>query len=206
MSYRDDELLFYKADMHAALESQRRAVASAVEEVSAKRIVDEPIEALVAELAAKLQINLPQLQEAEITVSPPREVSVDVSGDFRRAVYGRGPHMVKGTSVTFSVPFLGDRELFYVRPTTFDSAPPRAKLRGNVLEVTYSGTDLGADDLKRRFAEFLSSVKKYLDWQSQSVTSFNNDLPKIAMERLSARKERLSQANDLVGSLGYKVK
>ena len=203
---RAEDLLFNKADTYSVFEGQKRAMAKAVEELPAKRVLDDADQALAGELAKKFTIDVPQLREDGITVSPPREVDVDVSRDFRRAVYGHGPHHVKGISVTFSVPFIGDQEMFFVRPNSFDTAPPRGQVGQTFLEVTYSGVDLNAEDLKRQFADFLASTKKYLGWHSESVTPFNNSLHRLAADYLAARKARLSHSEQLVGSLGYEVK
>src|ERR1700704_6258831 len=53
--------------------------------------------------------------------------------------YGRTIHR-SGTLLTLVVPFTGDAGMFWVRPNTFDSAPPRGNLNGNTMVLRVRGT------------------------------------------------------------------
>ncbi|MGH7487405.1 MAG: hypothetical protein ACREMY_17655, partial [bacterium] len=167
---------------------------------------DEPLDALAEEVARKLTIDVPQLKEDEITVSPPKEVEISVQG-YSRAYYGfDGEHKVKGTRVVFCVPFTGDAIMFSVRPSSFTLNPPRADVRSNTLEKTFEGVSLDPTAVKREFGDFLRSVKDNLATQEKDVAQFNSGLKQLVYGHLNERKARLEKADALVEGFGYKVK
>src|SRR4051812_37497319 len=112
-----NDLLFCKYDMFGTIESQKQAVTRAAEEIAERRLREESLDSLADEISSKLQIEVPQLIEEDISVSPPREMDIELNRS-QRFDYGfsfDGTRTIKGTAVTFTIPFEGDAVLFSVR-------------------------------------------------------------------------------------------
>src|SRR5476649_1206433 len=185
MSYGDrDELLFCKYDNFGVVESQKGEIKKAAAALSEGRLRGEPLDVLAEELANRFTIDVPSLDEAGITVSPPREVDIEVGG--RGFDYGySGTRTVKGTTVTFRVPYQGDKILFSVRPSTFNLAPPHATIRDGALEMTFSGPTLNSAQVKSEFEAALKSIKEYLGWQERDFSQFNASVKQLTFAALN---------------------
>jgi hypothetical protein len=203
-SDRERNYLFHKHGMYAVIEHQKTMVAKTADALPEKRVKEEDMGRLASEIAAKLVLDVPVLDEENITVSKATEVQVEVRDSFGFPDGGR--HFAKGTSVTFTVPFTGDREMFFVAPNSSDANQPMADVETDALQFTITGVQLEAAQIKSQFTRFLESVKKYLGWQKDNVATFNKELEQLAVRALAERKRRLLEADDLVGSLGYKVR
>src|ERR1700704_3331585 len=89
--------------------------------------------------------------------------------------YGRTIHR-SGTLLTLVVPFTGDAGMFWVRPNTFDSAPPRGNLNGNTMVLRVRGTDLNKEAVSKAFNSTLDDFARYLAWQRASADQFNPEI------------------------------
>ncbi len=197
------ELLFCKYNTFGLLENQKRLMTAHINQLPEPRLLDALEDTLTAELVERFQLTVPQLDESGITVSSPREVQMDVSGDFR---FGYGVQSIKGMEVIFCVPYAGDAEFFRVRPTHFNLNPPRAILRTRDLGFPFRNRELNADQIRREFDGQLKSVKEFLTWQANDVKPFNDNLRNNAMQAIGQRRDKLSSARNAVSLLGFPIK
>jgi hypothetical protein len=185
------EPLFCKYNMFGVLESQKRSIATHVNQLPDRYLLNTSDDALAADLFARFQLTVPQLDETEITVSPPREVQIDVSGEFR---FGYGTQSVKGIEITFSVPYQGEMELFRVRPTHSNLNPPRAIIKAGELCFPFRHTELNAEQIRRDFDGQLKSLREFLVRQANDIKPFNDNLKSNAMQAVSQRRDKLGRA------------
>jgi hypothetical protein len=202
-SHNSSELLFWKYDMFGVLESQKRSMTAHIDQLPEAYVLGTADDVIAAELVARFQLAVPELDEAGITVSSPREVQIDVSRDFR---FGYGPQSVKGTEVVFSVPYTGDTEFFRVRPTSHTLNPPRAILEKDELGFPFRGIDLVGEQIRREFDGQFKSVKDFLSWQANDVKPFNGSLGNNALQAIAQRRDKLKRARTVVSSLGFPVR
>lgn len=203
MYTRDAELLFHKYDMFGVLDVQRRAI---VKKVDALREAQVSADGTLKALVDDLKLEVPSLDERAISVSPPREVEINFGrGDFYDD-YGRGRRAVKGTEVIFTVPFAGDHNFFFVRPTQFDLNPPRAIVETKAILVPFRAVQIIPEQVKSEFEATLKSINKYLSTQINDVASFNENLEELVAQALASRGQKLKQATDAVNAFGYPVK
>lgn len=202
-SHDSTELLFWKYDMYSVLENQKRSVTTHVDQLAEARILDASDDVLTAELVDRLRIDVPTLDEAAITVSPPHEVQIEVSRDYQ---FAYGPQSVKGVEVTFRVPYVGNTEFFRVRPTRYTLNPPRAILRTGELGFPFCSRELNAEQVRREFDGQLKSVKEFLTWQEGDVKPFNDNLRNEIFQAVGRRRERLQRAQAAVSSFGFPVR
>lgn len=202
MYTRDAELLFYKYDMFSVLDAQKRAIGLKVDALREPQVMSD---AAVRNLVDELKLEVPSLDEAAISVSPPREVDINFGrGDYDD--YGRGRRLVKGTEVIFKVPFAGDHKFFFVRPTQFDLNPPRAIVESNAILIPFRAVQIVPEQVKSEFEATLKSINQHLSTQTKDVVGFNERREELVTQAVTARRQKLKQAEEAVNAFGYPVK
>jgi hypothetical protein len=196
---RQNELLFYQADINAVTDAQTRNATNEIQGINPDRLLNTPVDDLVAYIVDKYKIDVPVLHRDRALLDEPQETYIEVN-DYGRQI------RVPSTLVTLTVPFDGEKDMFFVRPSTFDAAPPRAAITGNsvVLQLTVRNSE--QDQVKNTLNSVLNDVERYLGWQRSTIDAFNNNLPIQVRQSIEARRERLLRDRNLVSGLGFSVK
>ena len=74
------------------------------------------------------------------------------------------PFYLKGTQVTVRIPFTGNRELYYCRPSTFNYNPPSGRVGDAHLELSFEQLEADVEQLKAEYERVLHSVNQYCGW------------------------------------------
>lgn len=202
--YRDSNLLFFKHDGFAVIENQRAQLRNEVAALPEQRLLNTSIEDLVRYFTEKYKIDVPILS-VDDAVADQREAQVEVSG-FSFGLDRGETRAVPGTLVTLEVPFTGDAEMFKVRPSTYNSAPPYAEVRGQALILRQSGTQLSTEQVQADFDRTIADINQYLDWQRRDVKTLNDCLPELARREIETRKAKLLANQSLVSGLKFKMR
>lgn len=203
---RDWDLLFSKYDLRAVLDNQLSQINDKVLKVPKTSFSQKSDEEISAAIASDLVIAPLQLVEDEISVSQ-ADTKVDVSRDFDRAVLDRSrPAYIDGIEVTFHLPYRGDKELWYCRPNRYTLNPPRAVVDSTELRFPYSRPGRDIASTKKSFEEDVRDLKTWLPWVNEQVNSYNASVEEAVRQRVARRRQELSQADQDLGSLGYKVR
>ena len=110
--------LFCDYALGAVLSNQAQQMLNEIDRMGPNAILNANVDDLADSLAEKYRVPMVQLKENEITVEQ-QEAAIDVSHDPSRVIFDRTqPFYVKGTGVSFFVPFEGDPELFKCQPST----------------------------------------------------------------------------------------
>jgi hypothetical protein len=166
---REPVLCFNKFDMHAVMDGQRSEVEKSIRALNADVLLSTPVEDVVAQVMDKHRLDVPVLLRHQAQLEEPRESTIPVR-DFDRLIHQHG------TVLTLVVPFTGDPQMFGVRPTNFDSAPPRGNLDGNDLVLCVRGVNMNKDAVAKAFNSVLDDFDRYLGWQRGTANTFNDDL------------------------------
>jgi hypothetical protein len=196
---RQNELLFWKGDINSVMDAQLRNAIGEIQGIDPDRLLNTPVDDLVLYIADKYWIEVPVLHRDQALLDEPQETYIEVN-DYDRQIH------VPATLVTPTVPFDGDKDMFLVRPTTYDTASPRAAISDNsvVLKLTLRNSE--QDQVKNALNGALNDIERYLGWQRPTIDSFNNNLPTTARQSIEARRERLLRDRNLVSGLGFAVK
>lgn len=196
------DLLFAKSDLRRALLHQESIIFSAIDKYSASKLLNTSTEDLVSHLFEKYKAEIIKLSESEITVDQ-QETNVNISG---RTMWPDDPQSVKGTKITFFIPFEGDKVLFEFQPSQFTLNPPRAKVSHHEIEFVYETTQHDSGEVKKQFDSDFGKLKQYLEWVTNQAEQFNQELSSKIRTRIEVRKEKLLNDQDLVSSLGFKLR
>lgn len=202
-----DDCFFSEFDSFSVQERQRNAFESEIASMDENRLLNTDVDDLTTYFAKQFLIAVPILDEAHMCVDQ-SESQRNVSGDPQRMAYysDRGPIYVTGAEVTVEVPFSGDPQMFEVRPSTHDTAPPRGEVRDNVIVFRYWSDNLKRDQLQSEIARWLGNVKRYLQWQGDSFKGFNDTLANAVRTSILLRREKLLANLNIVASLGIPLK
>lgn len=177
---RQNEILFYKADINAVTDTQLRNATSEIQQIDPDRLLNTPVDDLIAYITTKYRIEVPVLHRERAALDEPQETFIQIN-DYGREIG------VPATLVTLTVPFEGEKDMFFVRPSTYDTAPPRAAVDGNtvVLRLTVRNSEQG--QVKQTLNSALDDIERYLGWQRSTIDGFNANIPGQASNRGSKR-------------------
>lgn len=195
---REPELLFHKHDIFQVVESHRAGAVQLVRNMDGDRLLNTPTDDLVQYAVEKFAFDLPQLLTDQAHVDQ-REDDVEVH-DFGRII------RVKGTVVELTIPFTGDKDFFFIRPTTFNLNPPRAIVSDQSLIIHVKGRGLTKEQVQSGLQRTIAEVQQYLDWQKPSAAELARSLPEITRNEIETRKAKLLKDRDLVAGLGFAMK
>ena len=176
-----------------------------------ERLLNTDVDNLVAYFVQNFHIDMPALQEDEIS-SGTGEAEIDVSSGRYAFDYGyAGAPTVTGTEYEFHIPFTGDHRFFQVQPTSFSTVLPMANIRqtegqNSILIYTLRGLDLSPEQVKADLTDFLRNVKQHLVWLGHSVTVWNAGLPGRARALVEERRGKLIRDRSNAASLGFKMR
>ncbi|HZQ21436.1 MAG TPA: hypothetical protein VFA89_01270 [Terriglobales bacterium] len=200
------ELLFAKYDLYGVLEGQKQKAKEAVEAINGDGLLNASPEDVCGELEQQFRIDVPALKDLSAEVNQ-QEANVDVSRDPMRHITDRSrPFYIKGTEVTFFVPFEGDKELFFCQPSSHTLNPPRGEVRNGELVLKYTRLDHDAEAVKREYYADLNSIKQYLDWQRNQAQRFNDELKANIQQWIAARRDRLLKDKGMAAALGIPLR
>ena len=201
-----DDYLFCGTDWFSVEESQRRTLQSEIDDIDGNRLLNTSVDDLCAYFEDKFRIDIPELHEDQI-VADQQETQIDVSQDPMRFIRDRSrPFHVAGTLIEVTVPFSGESEAFAIQPTTYTTAPPRGEIRDSALVIKVQGADLDSQQVRAEIDRTIGAIKQYLDWLRGSARGFNEQVRRLANERIIWRRKKLLADQNLVANLGFPLK
>ena len=198
--------LFSTVDWFSFKQYQLKNLAEEVNGWSGDQLLNTSVEDLCEYFVEKYRIDIPVLDREEITVGQ-REAQIDVSGDPLRFISDRSqPVYVSGTEIEIIVPFTGDSQAFTITPTVYSLSPPRGNVRDGTLTLSITGVDLEIDKVRSEIHQKIDHIDSYLTSLRKSAETLNSELDSTARQCIKRRCEKLLADQDLVASLGFKLK
>ncbi|MEA4826685.1 MAG: hypothetical protein VB130_08650 [Clostridium sp.] len=202
-----DYLFYNKGDLSTAIEHQRLKIKKEIESQQSDYILNVNEEDYINYIYNKYIINEIKLNDELMNIIEQREKDIDISHECDRAIFDRSRHYyVKGLSITIGIPISGDKELFYLRPSTFSSVTPRGMIQNNELLLTYEGTNLTDKQIKDALNKDVNLIKEYISWVNEDIKPFNDGLKEFILNLLSIRKSKLLKDLNLISSLGIPLR
>ena len=199
-----DKFLFQEYDWFDVRQKIKVEACGEVDQLPEAAFKKHDIAEIAAELCKKYLPILPTLEINNIKLKK-RKIPSEVSRGRRQYFGNDGPHYVKGTAIDVYVPFDGDPEMFNVKPSTCSVSCLRGRVEGKFIIFTISVDALSPDKVKADINSRVADIQECLDYLSKSVSGFSDELNKIVVEALEARKSKLNADNELIAGLGFKV-
>jgi len=197
--------LFNKYAFYSLEDHQRQSMLAAIDGVDGESIIGGDIEEMTQQFTDRYALEAPTLIEGALSVKVV-EAQIEVTNDFRYGVFGSERALIPGISASYFVPFSGDAKMFDVSGSMRNLSMRPIELGKDELIFSYQRTDQDVKATKEELDKEIAQVKQSLDWLRQDCQKFNASLPTQARERILARKARLKEMNEGMGSLGIKIK
>ncbi|BAO05004.1 uncharacterized protein CBO05P1_285 [Clostridium botulinum B str. Osaka05] len=202
-----DYLFYSKGDLYNTIECHKQNIKKNIENQKSDYILNVNQDDYIEYLYNKYIINPLVLHEEEISIIEQKEIDVDVSHEWDRAISDRTrPFYIKGNSITIGIPYEGDRELFYLKPSTFSTIIPCGVVKDTDLLLTFENTNLTSEQIKSGLDKNIKLIKQYIDWQNESILPFNDNLKNYLKQLFFKRKDKLLKDLNLVASLGIPLR
>ncbi len=191
--------LFSEQEFGSVLEERVGNMIREIEEYPANELLNTGMELLLDYFYDRYSIDIPVLDEQNMSVQPPYEVKVR-----NTSPYGE-PATFPGFRYKIIVPFTGNPRVFNSRPSASSTMqPPIAYLDEAALTFAYDQTDLDRDALKARLEEDLATVQQYLQLLGAEADSLNSGIHPRGAEYIQQRRARLLKAHGIAASLGIR--
>jgi hypothetical protein len=198
------DYLFRKYDLSSVLQNQVGELRNEINQLAENYVLSVSESDLTTYLKDKYSIEPITLGDPFIASSG--ETDIDVSHDPMRGGYGDGrPIFVKGMQVHIKVPFTGDGQLFWCRPSSFTLSPPRAAVSGGFLEFYMTGDRLVAENVRQSLNNALNEINGYLHNIRTACEDHNASLDRLIHELFEFRKKRLLSNREIVASIGLPI-
>ena len=202
------DLLFYGKDLGALIRGYETTIK---EEVGGgwdrNRILASSESDLVTYLVDKYSLDPPRLLREQINIENEGEAKIDVSGRFEYGILDRGgPHFVPGSFVTVAIPFEGDGDLFGFQASTYGFNPPRGRVSGSNVLISFQDVKLDAKRTREEIDATVDRIDEYLGWAKNDCSEWNGRVASVAEQCVRYRKDRLLEQVDMVTALGLPMK
>ena len=205
--WKNEELLFHKYDLRKVIEEHEAKFSSVIEGYEKNYILNVSVEDLCDYLVDEYKINPIVLQKDKVYIKQHGDAQIDVSHDYNRVIFERdGPFYIKGTAVTFAVPFGGDSQLFFCQASAFTYSPPTAEIQDNEILVFFQEVDPKPEKVKAEFERTLSEIERHVGYVNNDLRPFNEGLRDKIRQKINARKDKLLKDQGMVTALGYPIK
>lgn len=201
------DLLFYGKDLGALIRGYEAEIRKEVEGWERNKILAASEPDLIAYLVQKYTLDPPRLFRDQIHIESEGEAKIEVSGRFDYGVRDRdGPYYVPGAYVTVAIPFEGDADLFGFQASTFTYNPPRGRVSGLTVLISFQDVKLDPQRTRKEIDATVGRIEEYLKWIKNDCDGWNARVQKVAEQCVRDRKRRLLEQADMVSALGLPMK
>ena len=201
----EDNHLFSETDWLYVEENQCAKLKNEVANLDGNRLLNTSVDDLCEYFVKKYRIDVPVLNRDGIEADQ-REKQINVSRDPRRPIAPIRPSYKPGIEIEITVPFTGDAKAFTITPNPYPFHRPRSTVRDGTLTFSITGTNLETDKVRREIDCTVDHVDSYLTTLRGNADTLNRQLDSIARQCIEQRRERLLANQNLVESLGFKLK
>ncbi len=200
------KLLFSGQDLSQILRATAKGMLDEVGSLEANRLLNTATEDLRDYLIEKFKVTPITLLLEQWSVDS-HEVKVDVRYDQARWIEDTSrPVLIAGERVEVRVPFDGEGDLFYARPSTWSSTSPYAAIENNELVLRYESPADQPRAVRPLIDREIAEIEQYLGWQRPMIDAHNASLPSKAEEAISQRRARLLAQSQRVEALGIPIR
>ena len=134
---------------------------------------------------------------------------IDVSHDFRRAVFPGERAVVRGTRIDIAIPFEGDPMLWRIRASTWSSGGyPEIKVENGeiIMSVSFPDDSANPERLKSDISGSIKSLEGALGYLKNDVANHNNSVRNAVKQALKRKRDLAQASTGAIAALGIPVK
>lgn len=195
--------LFCKGDLRNTIELHKQNIKIDIESQKSDYILNVNERDYIDYLYKKYEINSLVLHENLMSIVNQKEKSFKISNGYNRY---EETYTVKGISIVIGIPYEGNKDLFYLRPSTFTLTEVEAEINNNDLLLTYEGINLTEQKIKDSLKRDISLIKQHIERVDLDIKPFNDNLKNYIQGLFTNRKNKLLKDLKLVSSLGIPLR
>lgn len=201
MNYSNTNNLFRQYSLDDYLRSRTQSLENEVSSFDSGKFNQEE-SALLEQLVNKYSIKTPTIMESDTKIDA-HEAQITLNDRGSRIFdYDDGPVTVKGLSITVSIPFQGNSQLFQCTPSSYTlSGTPDADVRDGKIILSYETTEKDADKIKGLWVNDIRVIKENLGWIERDAINYNNSLTNNIKTMLNKRKKEANESQSLIDKL-----
>ena len=192
------DALFSRTDWFSVCQARKDAMRDEINGFDAERILNTSVDVLCKYFEDKNAVEVPVLDRSQVTVESretPRRIN-----DYGRDI------VVSATEIEVCVPFEGPSDAFGIQPSTSILGLPHASVAGNAITFQVDAYNRDDQQVKTEIERTLNQIEQQLTNLRKDVSQFIPEVPRLAREWIESRRNTLLANQNLVSSLGYKLK
>lgn len=189
-----EEVLFCKYDFRSTLEKQDEIIANEINNYDRDYILNVGVDDLVNYLENKYRADYVTIHRDKAYIKESGDMEINMRQQFQ------------GTSITFAVPFEGERKLFFCKGSTFTMNPPYAEITTDEILVAFNQVNPDPDKIRADFESRIADIEQHLEFLRRDIDAFNTGLRAKIKQRIEARRAKIMKDQGIVAALGYPIK
>lgn len=158
---------------------------------------------------AKVLIQPLMLHTDQYYIENQSGTKIDVSHDFRRAVFPGERAIVQGTRLDIAIPYEGDAILWRIQASTFSvSGYPEIEVRDNeiILTVTFPDDSADPSKMKSDIDHEIRSLADAVNYLRLDVENHNKSAPGSVKSAIQRKRQLAESTVGAVAKLGIPIK
>ena len=198
--------LFSEIDWSKVDRYQRRRLKEEIDCLVREQLLNVPVDELCIRLVNNYRMDIPILNRDGIAADP-HNIQVNVRGKLRySAIDQTYTSHVTGTAFEITVPFTGNAAAFRFKPTDLFPNLPCVTICNETLTFQITVIDLEENEVREKIDSELDKIDHCLASLRRSADTLNDELESIARQYIEELRARLLASQNLVVSLGFKLK
>lgn len=194
----DNDILFYNKDLSDVLWGHLDSAQQFVDKIPQDQFLATNDEVIAEHVFSEMEIQPIELYEDRMEMEQ-EESKMDVSGDWRRNPFKDfSPIYVSSLRVSVSIPFIGCKELWYLKPNPWRTTFPRGYIQSPTHEgigylklIIERPTDTKPEGYKKILDDKLENIRFYLGNQQKQLEQHHQALKSKITEAISKRRKHL---------------
>jgi hypothetical protein len=189
-------ILFSKYDVYSVIEHQKQRVKEAYLRLPDGEALNE---ATIQQIKAEYMLDVPVLKTGEMYCVEGK-TKVDVSRSPNRIFFNRGPVMEDATELTVHIPFDGDRGVFDIAPSAYNSRIAQGEIEGKEVLLRVVVAD-SAYDVQAHIDREVAQINWALSHLREKHEYVSQELEVALRKAVSTRKSSIEARGSVVGKL-----
>ena len=194
--------LFNNISIHDFLAKKRLKLNAEIQEIDEKSLLNTEIEILKTQITNIHLLKLPEVNLKKTTKKLHEEIR-DISPYVNDGI--KLPDRQQVLIIEFFTSFIGDSELFNVRPKKIPLSAAYGKISDNTIKtevmVIQSSSSASADNIQKCLFENINKIKEHLGYLREDISSYNSSLSieitTLVTKRINSIKDRDALGSDL---------
>jgi len=189
-----EEVLFCKYDFRSTLENTEKQLTGEINNYDRDYILNVSVDDLTNYLEKKYCADYVTIHRDKAYIKESGDMEISMRQQFQ------------GTSITFAVPFEGERKLLFCKGSTFTMNPPYAEITTNEILVAFNQVNPDPDKIRANFESRIDDIERHLGFLKRDIDVFNAGLRAKIKASIDARRAKIMKDQSIVSALGYPIK